>query len=438
MRMNGLNDKWSRVAALRPARANVLPAQIRPAEPGSIAELLGAEVARNRYGEHLAVRRWFSTPGLFEPSPVAFDLLARVRDPERSRTARAALEEPTRWLFLDTETTGLAGGAGTYAFLVGIAWWDSGGLQVEQFFMRDYTDEHSVLHELAARLAERPVLFTFNGKCFDWPLLETRFLMTRAIAPPRLAAHFDLLHPARALWKLRLGSVRLVELEHFILNARQLGWDRGDDVDSSLIPQFYFDYLLGGPAHPLSGVLRHNQMDLRGLASLLGKITSLLGDAEPRAQGEDEALDLYGLARFLGRRGEPARARSACRIALDAGLPAAIRPGARWELACLAKRHGDYLQAAALWEELATDPDDGLAACEELAIHYERRARDFSRALEYAQLALAKLRHERVSARLSPARAARLEEKIHHRVTRLELRIQNGAKATLPRFLPAR
>jgi uncharacterized protein YprB with RNaseH-like and TPR domain len=432
------SDKWSRIAALRPTRpAAAHPAQLRSPEPGSIAELLGAEIARNRFGEHLAVRRWFSTPELFESAPAALDLLSRARHDSQDRAARMALDDPSRWLFLDTETTGLAGGAGTYAFLVGIAWWDSGGLQVEQFFMRDYTDEHSILHELAARLAERSVLFTFNGKCFDWPLLETRFLMTRSIAPPRLAAHFDLLHPARAIWKLRLGSVRLVALERHVLDAPRLGWDRGDDVDSALIPQLYFDYLRGGPAHPLSGVLRHNQMDLRGLAALLGKITALLADADSRAEppgSEDEALDLYGLARFLHRRGEHARARSACRSALDAGLPAEFRLVARCELARLAKRHGDFAQAAALWEELAADPRDGVAACEELAIHYERRVHDLRRALDYASLGLRKLRLLRTKPEntLLSGHFVRLEEKFLRRLARLELRVQNGTAALLP------
>jgi len=146
----------------------------------------------------------------------------------------------------------LAGGTGTYAFLIGLASWDAGGLQVEQFFMRDFAEEHSLLQELTQRIAERPVLVTFNGKSFDWPLLESRFTMTRSIAVPKLAAHLDLLHPARALWKLRLGSVRLVELERHILDAPRLGWHRENDVSSALIPQFYFDYLRGGPAEPLS------------------------------------------------------------------------------------------------------------------------------------------------------------------------------------------
>ena len=123
------------------------------------------------------------------PSSVALELLCRTRDEVASRRTRAALENPDRWLFLDTETTGLAGGTGTYAFLIGLAWWDAGGLQVEQLFLRDFSEEYSLLHELAARIAERPVLVTFNGKTFDWPLLESRFTMTRSIKVPQLAAH---------------------------------------------------------------------------------------------------------------------------------------------------------------------------------------------------------------------------------------------------------
>src|SRR5258708_25761696 len=116
-----------------------------------------------------------------------------------------------------------------------------------------FCQEHSLLQELSQRVAERPVLVTFNGKSFDWPLLENRFTMTRSIAVPKLAAHLDLLHPARALWKLRLGSVRLVELERHVLDAPRLGWHRENDVSSALIPQFYFDYLRGGLAEPLAG-----------------------------------------------------------------------------------------------------------------------------------------------------------------------------------------
>ena len=445
-------DKFARLAALRPARGvTQTPATLRtPDECDPISLLLGGGIARNHYGEHLAIRNWFSTPEFSEPSAVALDLLTKASTSESGRykpksgppqkvgpykghsndesvlrRTRAAVQDPEKWLFLDTETTGLAGGTGTYAFLVGLAWWDAGGLQVEQLFLRDFSEEHSLLHELSARLAERPVLVTFNGKSFDWPLLENRFTMTRAIRVPTLAAHLDLLHPARALWKLRLGSVRLVELERHVLDAAKLGWHREDDVSSALIPQFYFDYLRGGSARPLAGVVKHNQMDLRGLAALYGKINSLLDEHQTSHEAAD-SLDLFGLSRYLNRRGEQERAHSMCAQALGAGLPAEFRPLATRELAIMARRRGDVERAASLWLELVQHPQDGAAACEHLAIHYERNARDLVRAVEFAELALAKIQRARSHYRdpYATARTARAEKKLLCRLERLRHRIE--------------
>src|SRR5579864_6110659 len=236
--MAAFGDKFSRLAALKPTRPRPSGAELlrAPHAEDSLSRLLGAGIATNRYGQHVLVRNWFSSPEYSDISEVSLELLSRGRDETLSKRMRAALADPSKWLFLDTETTGLAGGTGTYAFLIGLAWWDAGALQVEQLFMRDFAEEYSLLHELAARVAERPVLVTFNGKTFDWPLLDSRFKMTRTIPTPQLAAHLDLLHPARALWKLRLGSVRLVELERRVLDTSRLGWHREDDIASSLIP----------------------------------------------------------------------------------------------------------------------------------------------------------------------------------------------------------
>src|SRR5438552_11603309 len=420
--MAAVADKFARLAALKPAQPMpARPAAIRtPGEDDTLGRLLGAGVATNHFGEHLAIRNWFSTPEFAEPACTTLEMLSRTRDESVSCKTRAELEDPEKWLFLDTETTGLAGGTGTYAFLIGLAWWDAGGLQVEQFFMRDFAEEHSLLQELSRRLKERPVLVTFNGKSFDWPLLENRFAMTRSVAVPKLAAHLDLLHPARALWKLRLGSVRLVELERHVLDAPRLGWHRENDVSSALIPQFYFDYLRGGPTEPLAAVVRHNQMDLRGLAALFGKINTLLSEQTSDAT-EIESLDLFGLSRFLQRRGESDRAHSACAQALEIGLPAEFRPQARRDLAQMAKRRGEHTRAAEIWLEIVADGYDGIHACEQLAIYYERQAKDFPRATEFAKLALARLRRQRSvsSDPLLAATCSRLEQKFLHRLSRL-------------------
>ena len=431
-------DKFARLAALKPAR--LAPARHEaealraPGEDDVIGRVLGAGVAKNHFGEHLAIRNWFSTPIQKDVSSITLELLSRTRDESLSRKTRAVLEDPARWLFLDTETTGLAGGTGTYAFLVGLAWWDAGGLQTEQFFMRDFTEEYSLLYELAGRVAERPVLVTFNGKSFDWPLLENRFAMTRTIPTPKLAAHLDLLHPARALWKLRLGSVRLVELERQVLDARRLGWRREDDVSSAMIPQFYFDYLRGGPSEPLSGVVRHNQMDLRGLAALFGKINMMLSEPAGIPQ-EAESLDLFGLSRFFQRRGDATRAQSACSQALAIGLPVEFRPKAQRDLALLAERSGEHARAAGIWQEILGDPQDGILACEQLAIHYERYAKDVEKAKEFARLGLAKAKRQRLTSFRNlrdvhlAARLERLERKFTARLARLERKSSRSSPA---------
>jgi len=428
-------DKFSRLAALRPTRPRPSGAELlrAPHAEDSLSRLLGAGIATNQYGQHVLVRNWFSSPEFAEISEVSLELLSRNRDETLSRRTRTALADPSKWLFLDTETTGLAGGTGTYAFLIGLAWWDAGALQVEQFFMRDFGEEHAILHELAARIAERPVLVTFNGKSFDWPLLENRFTMTRSIPVPQLAAHLDLLHPARALWKLRLGSVRLVELERHVLNASRLGWHRQDDVLAALIPQHYFDYLRGGPAEPLAAVVRHNQMDLRGLAALVGKIDELLTSDNDH---EVESLDLFGLSRFLQRRGDRQRAHSACSQAIDLGLPKEYDGQARRDLALLAKRRGEHDKAAALWHQLLKDERNGAHACEQLAVYYERRRKNFQRALEFAQLGLAKVRRARelFLDRHGAQGGGRTEQRLADRIARLQLRIEveNGTSPTLP------
>jgi uncharacterized protein len=231
-----------------------------------------------------------------------------------------------------------------------------------------------------------------------------------------------------------LGSVRLIELEQHVLDAPRLGWHREDDIVSARIPQFYFDYLRGGPGQPLICVVKHNQMDLRGLAALFGKINSLLDTREDFDDGAD-SLDLFGLSKFLHRKGEKERAHSACARALDAGLPAEFRPQATRDLALMAKRWGERERAAGLWQELVMHPRDGALACEQLAIHYERYERNFIRAMEFTELGLKKIRSRIVHSRdpLSSARTSRIEQRLLCRLARLRHRTgrEQAAASTL-------
>jgi len=455
------NDKFAHVAALRPSRkrdAELVRATGLPADCDRLAQLLGAQACRNRYGEHLSVRQWYPTPEVCTPDARSLSLLLPKETIAAPAVATFAAD-PDQWLFLDTETTGLAGGTGTYAFLVGLAWWDAGGLQVEQFFMRDLDEEHSLLLELSKRMTKRPVLVTFNGKSFDWPLLETRYRMTRAISSCTPKVHLDLLHPARQIWRLRLGSVRLKELERHVLGDEDctLEWSRHDDIDSSLIPQMYFDYLRGGPAEPLAGVFRHNQMDLRGLAALAGKIFALLdsgnGLAGAAHHSLQDPLDLYGLSRVMQRRGESVRARELYETALRSGLPRSVERLAQRELAQLAKREQDYTRATSLWEELwqastmakskksASVPEDAqnaleaaLEAAEQLAMYFEHQAKQPHRAAELTRHAVGELRTAERAGVIAAARARKIDARLTHRLARLE---RHGATAASPELLRA-
>jgi uncharacterized protein len=274
---------------------------------------------------------------MFQPDAEALKLLLHSRTAVRRFRTNHALN-PAKWLFLDTEATGFIGGGGNLAFLIGLAWWDAGGIQIEQLFMRDPAEEYSILLELARRLRTRPVLVTFNGKSFDWPLLESRFRMTRAIDIPILNAHLDFLHPAREIWKLQIGSVKLGHLEERVLGAGSLGWSRREDINSAMIPGIYFDYVCGR-AQQMEDVFRHNRMDLRGLAALAGRILQVLS-IEHGAAAENglQALELYGVARFFGRRGQHTKARRCCECALHLGLPSAIAGDAQQDLARFIKR----------------------------------------------------------------------------------------------------
>jgi hypothetical protein len=181
-------------------------------------------------------------------------------------------------------------------------------------------------------------------------------------------------------------------------------------------------------------------MDLRGLAALFGKINELLSGTTNTAS-EIESLDLFGLSRFLQRRGDADRAQTACTQALEAGLPAEFEPKAQRELALMARQHGEHARAAEIWQEIVADPESGVQACEQLAIHFERYVKDLRQATEFTELGLAKLRHRGAAPRGSrdpyvAAGTARLEQKFLHRLARLQHRIKITNGLARPLALP--
>ena len=203
---------------------------------------------------------------------------------------------PEEWAFLDTETTGLAGGTGTCAFLVGVGRITREGFHVRQFFMRDYGEEASLLDALTRHLAPFRVLITYNGRAFDQPLLETRYRLNRARPPFSRLEHLDLLYGARRLWKLRFESCRLVDLENQVL-----GVERHGDLPGALIPYVYFEYLRTRQAARMLPVFQHNATDILTLACLTGIVPYAFKDAAgtPLKHGAEMA----GIARWLREAG---------------------------------------------------------------------------------------------------------------------------------------
>lgn len=289
----------------------------------------------------------------------------------------------SRAAFLDTETTGLAGGAGTAAFLIGVGSVEGDRFRVRQYFMRDYHEETALLQGLAEDLQRFERIVTFNGKMFDVPLLEGRFRLNRLPFPLEDLPHFDLLHPARRLWKARLESCRLQDLEVSVLGLRRQG-----DVPGALIPGLYFDYLRTRDARELHRVFEHNRIDIVSLAALA--VLACQWVHEGRAE---HPLDVFSLARVLQRAQLHERSESAYRRAAASRDPG-VRGRALLELASRAKRARRHDEAVELWHSAAEAGQ--WWALRELAVHHEHRTRDLRSALAHTSEAVARLSAEGV------------------------------------------
>jgi uncharacterized protein YprB with RNaseH-like and TPR domain len=307
------------------------------------------------------------------------DLMAAWAD-----EAHIANHTPEQFAFIDTETTGLAGGTGTFAFMVGAGRFEEGGFRLTQFFLRDPAEEPALLHALEEFLAPAATLVSFNGKSFDMPLLHARYISNRRAYPFSDTAHIDLLHLARRLWRDRLPDRSLGYLEEHILGAARTG----EDTPGYLIPQMYFDYLRSRDASPMKGIFYHNAMDILSLAALTDHIAHLLAD--PLDGRVAHALDLAAIGRLnedLGRTGQACAILTAC---LDHELPTDARHQVVRRLSFLHKRHGALPQALSLWWQAAADRQ--IYAHEELAKYYEHTEKNYSEALKWTEAALAILK----------------------------------------------
>jgi len=330
-------------------------------------------------------------------------------------------------LFFDLETTGLHGGAGTIAFLVGMGFFDEeGAFQTRQFFLRGFGNERAMLHAVASTIEGIPLVVTYNGGSFDLPLMETRWLFHRM--PPAFEGrpHFDMLVTARRLWKIAQAgdglSCRLVALEDSLIGHRRIG-----DVPGFEIPQRYFEFVRSGSAEPVEPVLEHNRLDLLSTAVLFGRAQQLIVEG---ASGARDAYECLSLACLYDQRGAIALAEAAYRSAL--AHPEADRTVCEraWRgLALLLRRQRRFDEAATAWRDLLLIVDRrsrfAAEAIEALAIHHEHRARNLRTARALAQKAIA---HER-----DPRRREALE----HRLARLDRKLSQARDDEALAGLPA-
>ena len=375
----------------------------------------GVEI-ENEHGAFLMAET--SRPlGNLRPEVRSDDLLAAGGEPLilAARDAEFAGFDTGRALFIDTETTGLAGGTGTYAFLVGIGYVDGTNFTVRQYFMRDLSEEKPMMAALAELLSEHEWSVTYNGRSFDLPLLRTRFIMSRQ--RPRLdhMGHLDLLHSARRLWSrspLAANGLSLGALE-----AGLFEFQRPIDVPSWQIPELYFDYLRSRDSTPLLPVLAHNVEDIVTMAALLGVIQRALSAWE-----DDDLVDPYlvaGLGRTLAGMGRARRAVRAYRRALSLGLDSESSNRVALDLSLLLKRDGDWKASVELWQQVAGGRGRTAAlACIELAKFYEHRARLLDSAREMCD------RAHHLSAGIDHYWGGQLSDwELNHRVVRLERKL---------------
>ena len=286
----------------------------------------------------------------------------------------------SKFAFLDTETSGLSGGTGTYAFLVGAARFIDDQFVLQQFFMRDPAEEPALLEGLAKFLAPCESLVTFNGKAFDAPLLSTRYRMHQIPIPYQGYSHLDLLPLARRLWRDRLESRALKYLEEHVLGLKR----SSEEVPGFEIPWLYFDYLRTGDARPLGGVFYHNAMDVVAMAALLAHMNDMIQN--PYNGKVQHGLDFVALGKLFEDIGHWDEAARLFERGLESDLAESDFGVAVKRLSILQKKRGDMNEAVRLWETAAKQGH--LYAFIELAKHYEHKERDVKSAIKWTKSAM--------------------------------------------------
>lgn len=289
---------------------------------------------------------------------------------------------PAEALFLDIETTGLAGGTGTLAFLVGLGWYRNGRFVIRQYFLPDPSREAAMLHHITETMSRFPGIVTFNGKTFDLPLVRTRQVLHGMEEAAKGCFHLDLLPCARRLWKERLASCSLKSLETALLGLERVG-----DVPGAEIPAVYFHYLRTGDTDRLRTVFEHNVWDILSMVRLLAfAARAAAGKAVTHPADNFAVGKLYEEQGCQEAAAEFYRKAASCRNRQ-------LQYKAKLHLSLLYKRQGKWQEAKAIWKELLRNRCENPVPYLELAKYYEHRAKNFSLALAMTEYLLAQGRH---------------------------------------------
>lgn len=391
-----------------------------PRNPYAVENVLDGSAWQTPQGETYAVEQRYPTG---QPhGQAALEISWPLKTLAEWAGAPQLAELPVEaFAFLDTETTGLSGPSGTYAFLIGVGRFESdGSFHLAQFFLRDPSEESAQLAALEAFLAPCQAVVTFNGKAFDVPLLLARYTLQSWPPPLTDLAHVDLLHLARRLWRERLPSRSLANLEAQILGALR----SEDDIPGWAIPALYFQYLHDGDARPLKQVFYHNAMDILSLAALMNYLAGLLSD--PLALGSRYSLDLFALARLFDDLGDPETAAHLYLSGLEhedvrsQRIPPAILVQTLQRLALLHKRRQNLDAAIQLWEQAAHH--HSLPAHVELAKCYEHQLKNYAQAVSWTRAALAVVQNDGAAGGppLSPFERRQWQTDLQRRLERLE------------------
>jgi hypothetical protein len=338
--------------------------------------------------------------------------------------------DPEHILYLDLETTGLGVGTGNVPFMVGLAYLQGNRFIVEQTLIRHPAEEYAMLYDLELRLRNYRYLATYNGKTFDWPLVQNRMILNGLGRLVKQPLHLDFLHPSRSVWRNTLASCKLSHIEE-----ERLGIVRSDDVPGSLAPQLYFQFLADGDPSVLEGVFVHNELDLLSLVCLSIRFGQLLKEEIfQQIPHPEETEELVRTGLWLERMGKLALPEELYERAVKHEKPS---PSALAMLAARDKKAGNWERAVLLWQKVihvtsVSMATAGLESCIELSMYYEHRTKELELSLHYASEALARCQHTQGGRRPDAKATAELQG-VRKRIGRLQLKIhkkETGVKSS--------